>query len=68
MAARRRSSGGAGSSSSFFNKDLFIFVIIIAIVAYVTYILTYNAITAKFDQQIGNTKNPATYQLLPPTQ
>lgn len=39
-----------------------------AIVAIVTYILTYNAITAKFNQQFGIEKNTGNYQLLPPTQ
>lgn len=68
MAARRKSSSKGGSSVSFFTKDLFIFVAIMAIVAIVTYILTYNAITAKFNQQVGLEKNTGNYQLLPPTQ
>ncbi len=57
MPARKKSSSRKISRSSttpsFFTKDLFIFIVIMAIVAMVTYILTYNAITAKFTQQIG---------------
>ncbi|OGH12936.1 MAG: hypothetical protein A2776_02285 [Candidatus Levybacteria bacterium RIFCSPHIGHO2_01_FULL_40_10] len=60
MAARKKSSGG--SSSSFFSKDLFMFIFIMAVVAFVTYILTYNAIMAKFNQQLGAYGN---YQSLP---
>ena len=60
MAARKKSSGG---TSSFFTKDLFMFIFIMAVVAFVTYILTYNAIMAKFNQQLG--ANYGTYQALP---
>ena len=61
MAARRKLTGGQ-DTSSFFNKDLFIFILIMAIVAFVTYVLTYNAITAKLNQQI-KTSDSGNYQI-----
>ncbi len=51
MAARKKST--STGAASFFNKDLFIFIVIMALVAFVTYVLTYNAITSKLDKEIG---------------
>jgi hypothetical protein len=65
MAARRKTSKRSTTrgGTNFFTKDLFIFIGIMAIVAIITYVLTYNAIMAKFNQQIGTTNIP--YQLPP---
>ncbi len=59
MAARKKTSKSKSvkttkSASSFFNKDLFMFILIMGIVAVITYVLTYNALTAKFSQQLGD--------------
>lgn len=51
MAARKKTT--SAGAASFFNKDLFIFIVIMALVAFVTYVLTYNAITSKLDKEIG---------------
>lgn len=67
MAARKRYVARVPDTSSFFNKDLFIFILIMAIVAFVTYVLTYNAITAKLNQQI-RTGDSANYQIPPSTE
>jgi len=42
----------APKSSSVINKDLFVFIIIVGILAIITYVLTYNAINAKMEQQL----------------
>ncbi|HVT00986.1 MAG TPA: hypothetical protein VHE53_01990 [Patescibacteria group bacterium] len=54
MAARKKTSKKTttSTSKSFFNRDLFIFIAIMAIVAIITYVMTYNAITAKINQTI----------------
>ena len=52
MPARRKKTTRA-KKASLINKDLFVFIIIVAVVAVVTYVLTYNAIIAKLDQQMG---------------
>ncbi|HVZ66844.1 MAG TPA: hypothetical protein VG917_01150 [Patescibacteria group bacterium] len=55
MAARKKTSNrSSGTSKSFFNRDLFIFIAIMAIVAIITYVMTYNAITAKINQTIDS--------------
>ena len=54
MPARKKAIAKS-TSGSFFTKDLFIFIIIMAVVAMVTYVLTYNAIMAKFNQEIDAT-------------
>ncbi len=54
MAARKKSSSVTRKAGSFFTKDLITFIIIMGVVALVTYILTFNAITAKLNSQIDS--------------
>lgn len=69
MAARKKSSSSTVASGTFFTKDLFIFILILAIVAIVTYVLTYNAITSKIDKQIeANYGVPANAQQITPAE
>lgn len=64
MAARKRSSSRSSSKA---NKDLLAFVVIVAIVAVITYVLTYNAIMAKVDSYMAPDVSTSTdYQLAPP--
>ena len=59
MPARKKSS--SRRASAILTKDLFIFIVIMAVVAIATYILTYNAIMKKIDQKIGTISD--TYQI-----
>jgi hypothetical protein len=64
MAARKKSSSRRSSSSKT-NKDLFAFIVILAVVAVVTYLLTYNAIMGKVNDYVMPETSSSDYQLSP---
>jgi hypothetical protein len=49
MAARKKSKS---LTTSALNKDLLVFIVILLIVATITYVLTYNAIMSRLDQYV----------------
>ncbi len=64
MAARRkRIAKISPKNSSIINKDIFVFTIIVTIVAVIAYVITYNSIVARLDQVLG--AQPAQSQAAP---